>query len=228
MQNLDNNTAVSLLEIVSESIAVTQEITKKLTAVDAPSSVTRINSRASNSLPYLAVDGRLPPETPISFATAGDAVDCMEYAHSELQDVQARRKMSPYSSIDIAKRVTLLAQRLYRNMHDAVLTPEDKRVMAGLFELLGVPRERRFWQDVPMRNWTADNLWGGYKELHAPITGLVVFLHCYGYTFIDYKKGQAQPRGWTVTLDGMQDAVATAKKKNIKAGMKLIMARKRK
>lgn len=204
MNTKNPNTAISLLEITNEAKEIIKEITQKLTAVDSLSAVNSINNRAAASLSYLA-------DNFADISRVCDVVTDMEFAQDTLKEVVEARKIKYSGYEDIVKRANLVSQRMYRNQWTAAKTADATATMFSLFVILGIPKELRFWQDTPMRNWNETNLWGGYSKLNAPITGLVVFSHCYGFTFIEYKKGKAVPSGWTVTLDGMDDAIRAAR-----------------
>lgn len=98
--------------------------------------------------------------------------------------------------------VQLLSDRFYRVLWEVALDEATHTSLSRLIPYNVNDLITTVWEDVP-RTLLADR---SYDYLTVQATGTVIFVHCYGYSYIKYKAGQIDG-GYTVLLDTIEHAL---------------------
>lgn len=194
--------ASTLLEVENKSWKVTDRIVKIMDEVEAYSAAAFIRG-----LPRVS-------EYKVETHKAVNAVSTAEAAYDRLVDVFAARHMSTKSIEHLEQELALCAQRLFRVLWDLGLTQEDAALVKSMLSNMGVVAT--VWEDIP-RAYTG----GSYTPLVSPVTGVLVFHNCMGFTFMQYEEGKAIT-GWSASLDVVEQAIRTARINGITEGVKVL------
>jgi hypothetical protein len=97
---------------------------------------------------------------------------------------------------NIRQDVYNISARMYRNLWCMSLSPEECCCFSKLCRSLS---ELIVWEDKPAKNYS--------RVLSTTFSGVIAFMHCYGVSFIEYNKGVASNKGWTVLQETVEQAV---------------------
>lgn len=216
---LNADQAITVQEVETEALEILCIIINTLEAVEAYSAVSRIKENRSMSHSY-------PSDQAVEqFVDDGyrmrrsvEAVACMEFAEREMAGTFKRCKMSMEPHHALMQRADRASKRLYRVLWDLSKSVEDRGILISIADAVGVPSHMRFWEDTP-------STWSGrsYTQLRSPLSGMAMFSHCCGFTFIEYMYGKAQERGWSVPLETMEEAIVVAKNSGVVEAKNFIM-----
>jgi hypothetical protein len=137
-----------------------------------------------------------------------------ENGFDKLQEVFAARRMSKAGILSLHKDIELCAQRLFRILWDLSMEANAKALIQAMLKQLEV--KASVWEDIP-----SSYRGGNYSPLVSPISGVLVFNHCMGMTFMKYAKGEAIS-GWSANLDVVEEAIRTARDNGINEGLKVL------
>jgi hypothetical protein len=193
---LKSRQAECLLSLTTECADVRQQIVTALDAVEARSAVKKIEEHVAR---YLVSEEQHSMDECI-LRNAINAVDSVEDALMLYEETFARRKMEiGKSQRGLMNTVSCLSMRLYRTLWDLTLTSQD---VENKNRLLGVIAALIVLEDAPC---------GKYEKVANGMSGVLAFEHCYGVTFIEYHKGDATNRAWSVLRTTLEEAVAMAR-----------------
>jgi len=197
--------AVCLQEVEHQACSLTDRMVQIMDEVEAYSAASYMrNNRASLFI--------LDSSSETSRTVA--AVEMAEDGFDKLQEVFAARRMSQVGLSSIHKELELCAQRLFRVLWDLAMADNAKSLLQAMLKQLEVCAS--VWEDIPLSYGG-----GSYSPLISALSGVLVFNHCMGMTFMKYEQGEAVT-GWSVNLEVVEEAIKTARDNGITEGVKVL------
>lgn len=214
---LDYNQAVCLLELEQQCTMLLKEIINKLETIEAINAVSLIKKAWQRVFAYStsprADDG-------LTLRRVNELVRAVECADATLEDVYKSRRVRLSDHATIKRQTTIISARMYRVLWDKALSREDRKLLSEIFTSMGVYGFMRFWEGIPWP-WNCAQ-YNAYAQLSYPISGMTLFAHCCGYTFVEYKEGRANGKAWSVSLEAVDEAVRVARTAGVEIAAKLI------